>query len=55
MDLQRICWMRNVCAVHIHCYGHALNLAVNDTIRQSPIMKYALDTVNEVSKLKEVS
>ena len=38
-------------AVYTHCYGHALNLAVNDTIRQSPIMKSALDTVNEVSKL----
>lgn len=38
-------------AVYTHCFGHALNLAVNDTIRQSPIMKSALDTVNEVSKL----
>ena len=38
-------------AVYTHCNGHALNLAVNDTIRQSPVMKSALDTVNEVSKL----
>lgn len=42
--------------VYTHCYGHAVNLAVNDTIRQSPVMKSALDTVNEVSKLiKKVS
>ena len=41
-------------AVYMHCYGHALNLPVNDTIRKSPVMKSALDTVNEVSKLREV-
>ncbi len=31
-------------AVFTHCYGHALNLAVSDTIKQSPVMKDCLDT-----------
>ena len=26
------------------CYGHALNLAVRDTVKQSKIMRDALDT-----------
>ena len=38
-------------AVYTHCYGHILNLAVNDTIRECSVMKSAFDTVNEVSKL----
>ena len=38
-------------AVFTHCYGHSLNLAVGDTVRQSKLMKSALETVNEVSKL----
>ena len=38
-------------AVFTHCYGHSLNLAVGDTIRQSKLMKSSLETVNEISKL----
>ena len=38
-------------AVFTHCYGHSLNLAVGDTVRQSKLMKSALETVNEISKL----
>ena len=35
----------------LHCYGHALNLAVNDTIKQSRPMKDCLDTCYEIIKL----
>ena len=38
-------------AVFTHCYGHSLNLAVGDTVRQSKVMKSALETVSEISKL----
>ena len=34
-----------------HCYGHALNLAVGDAIKQSKVCRDALDTAFEVSKL----
>ncbi len=38
-------------AVYTHCYGHALNLAVGDIVKQSKLMKHSLETVNEISKL----
>ena len=38
-------------AVHTHCYGHALNLAVGDTVKRSKVMRDSLDTVFEKSKL----
>jgi hypothetical protein len=38
-------------AVYTHCYGHSLNLAVGDTVKQSKLMKSALETVSEISKL----
>ena len=38
-------------AFFTHCYGHALNLAASDTIRQSKVMKDALDTTREIIKL----
>lgn len=31
-------------ALLIHCYGHALNLAVGDSMKQSKVCKNALDT-----------
>ena len=34
-------------AVFTHCYGHALNLAVGDTMKQSKVMKSSLETVYE--------
>ena len=37
--------------VYTHCYGHALNLAVGDTVKQSKVMRDALDTTYEMSKL----
>lgn len=42
-------------AVFTHCYGHALNLAVSDTIKQSPMMKDCLDTCYELVKLIKFS
>ena len=33
--------------VFTHCYGHALNLAVGDTVKSSKIMKSSLETVHE--------
>ena len=38
-----------------HCYGHALNLAVADTIKQNIILRHVLDTVGEISKLLKYS
>ena len=38
-------------AIFTHCYGHALNLAVGDSIKQCHLMKSALDVVTEISKL----
>lgn len=42
-------------ALFTHCYGHALNLSVNDTIKQSSIMRDCLDTCFEVVKLIKFS
>lgn len=38
-------------AVFTHCYGHALNLAVSDCVKQCNVMKTAFEVVTEVSKL----
>ena len=38
-------------AIFTHCYGHALNLAVGDCVKQCNVMKAALDIVAEISKL----
>lgn len=38
-------------AVFTHCYGHALNLAVADTMKQSKVMKSSLETVYAITKL----
>ena len=38
-------------ALLTHCYGHALNLAVADAIKQSKVCRDALDIAFEVSKL----
>ena len=42
-------------AVFTHCYGHALNLAANDTLKQSKLMKDVLDTSWEITKLIKYS
>ena len=38
-------------AIFSHCYGHALNLGVGDTIKQCQLMKTSLEVVSEISKL----
>ena len=38
-------------AVYTHCYGHSLNLACNDTIKQSKVIKDALEVTQEIAKL----
>ena len=42
-------------AVFTHCYGHALNLAASDTIKSSKVMKDALETTHEITKLIKFS
>ena len=42
-------------AVFVHCYGHALNLGVSDTIKHSTAMKDCLDTCFEIVKLIKFS
>ena len=42
-------------AVYTHCYGHSLNLAASDAIRNSKLMKDALDTTHEITKLIKFS
>lgn len=42
-------------ALFTHCYGHALNLSVSDTIKQSSILKDCLDTCYELVKLVKFS
>ncbi len=37
--------------IFTHCYGHALNLGVGDTIKQCQLMKSALEVMAEISKL----
>ena len=38
-------------AIFTHCYGHALNLSVSDTIKRCKVMKDCLDTCFELIKL----
>ena len=37
--------------LYIHCTGHSLNLAVQDTCRSVSIINEALDTILELSKI----
>ena len=43
------------CAVYTHCYGHALILAVGDTVQQCKLLRDTLDTCSEISKLLKYS
>ena len=38
-------------ALFTHCYGHALNLAACDTIKSMKVMRDALETTHEITKL----
>lgn len=42
-------------ALYIHCFGHALNLAVADTVKQSKESRDALEIALEVTKLVKFS
>ena len=42
-------------ALYTHCYGHALSLAVADTMKQSKICRDALDTALEITRLIKFS
>lgn len=42
-------------AVFTHCYGHSLNLAASDCIKSSALMRDALDTTREITKLIKYS
>ena len=42
-------------AIYTHRYGHALNLAAGDALKQSKLMKDALETTREITKLIKYS
>ena len=42
-------------AVFTHCYGHSLSLAACDSVKRSKIMKNALETTHEITKLIKYS
>lgn len=42
-------------AVYTHCYGHSINLAANDALTSSKLLKDALDMTREVTKLIKYS
>ena len=42
-------------AIYMHCYGHSINLAVNDAIKQSKQVKSALEVTHEITKLIKYS
>ena len=42
-------------ALYTHCYGHALNLAVADTVKKSKVCRDALDTAFEITRLIKFS
>lgn len=38
-------------AIYTHCYGHSLNLACGDAVKQCKVMRDSLDTTHEITKL----
>ena len=42
-------------AVFTNCYSHSLNLTASDCIKNSKLMKLALDTTHEITKLIKLS
>ena len=38
-------------ALYTHCYGHALNLAVQDMVKANKVLRDTLDIVEEMTKL----
>ena len=43
------------CVIYMHCYGHALNLAVCNCMKSSKICKDSQDTAFEITKLIKFS
>ena len=41
--------------IYMHCYGHALNIAVADCMESSKICKDTLDTSFEITRLIKLS
>ena len=46
---------REPSALYTHCYGHSLNLACSDTVKECKLMRNALDIVHEITKLVKKS
>ena len=42
-------------ALYTHCYSHSLNLAASDTLQNCKVMKTALETTHEITKLIKYS
>jgi hypothetical protein len=42
-------------AMYIHCYGHSLNLAVQDTVKSIKMIKDIIDVSYEITKLVKFS
>jgi len=42
-------------AVYTHCYGHSINLAMNDSIKSSKPVKNSLEVTHEITKLIKYS
>ena len=42
-------------ALYTHCYAHALNVVCGDSLKRSKVMKDALDTTYEITKLVKLS
>ena len=42
-------------ALYTHCYGHSLNLACSDAIKECKLIRDALDVVQEITKLVKKS
>ena len=42
-------------AAFMHCFGHSLNLAASDAIKQSKLMSDTLGTTHEITKLIKYS
>ena len=42
-------------ALFMHCYGHTLNLACSDAVKGCKLLKSALETTREITKLIKFS
>ncbi len=42
-------------ALYAHCYGHSLNLACSDSVKECKVMRDSLDVVQEITKLVKKS